>query len=66
MSNDALIANLADIARRAARSLRVSSYQIRQSALLAIASGLNDSRNEILAANKEDVERERAAGLSNL
>ena len=64
MSNDALIANLADIARRAARSLRVSSYQIRQSALLAIASGLNDSRNEILAANKEDVERERAAGLS--
>lgn len=64
MSNDALIANLADIARRAARSLRASSYQVRQSALLAIASGLNESRSEILAANKEDVDRERAAGLS--
>ncbi|MFM1789192.1 MAG: hypothetical protein RLZZ12_541 [Actinomycetota bacterium] len=64
MSNDALIANLADTARRAARSLRASSYQVRQSALLAIASGLNESRSEILAANKEDVDRERAAGLS--
>lgn len=64
MSNDSLIANLADTARRAARSLRASSYQVRQSALLAIASGLNESRSEILAANKEDVDRERAAGLS--
>jgi glutamate-5-semialdehyde dehydrogenase len=63
MSNDALIANLADTSRRAARSLRASSYQVRQSALLAIASGLDESRSEILAANKEDVDRERAAGL---
>ena len=63
MSNDALIANLADSSRRAARSLRASSYQVRQSALLAIASGLDESRSEILAANKEDVDRERAAGL---
>lgn len=64
MSNDGLIAQLADTARSAARSLRASSYQVRQGALLAIAEELDASRAQILAANKEDVDRERAAGLS--
>lgn len=64
MSNDQLIADLADTARRAARSLRASSFQMRQEALLKIAEELNTLRAEILAANKEDVERERAAGLA--
>jgi glutamate-5-semialdehyde dehydrogenase len=64
MNNDNLIASLADTARLAARSLRASTYQVRQSALFAIAAELDASRSEILAANNEDVERERSAGLA--
>lgn len=64
MNNDQLIAKLADQARLAARSLRASDYITRKSALLAIADEIERSRAEILAANKEDVERERAAGLN--
>ncbi|MFM7873707.1 MAG: glutamate-5-semialdehyde dehydrogenase [Actinomycetota bacterium] len=64
MNNDQLIAKLADQARLAARSLRASDYVTRKSALLAIADEIERSRAEILAANKEDVERERAAGLN--
>jgi glutamate-5-semialdehyde dehydrogenase len=64
MNNDQLIAKLADQARLAARSLRASNYTTRKSALLAIADEIERSRAEILAANKEDVERERAAGLN--
>ena len=64
MSNDQLIAELAETARRAAQTLRASSYEVRKKALLAIASELDASRSEILAANSEDVTRERAAGLS--
>ena len=64
MSNDLLIAGLADKARLAARSLRGSDYQTRKAALLAIADEIESARVEILAANKEDVDRERAAGLN--
>jgi len=64
VNNDQLIAKLADQARLAARSLRASDYITRKSALLAIADEIERSRVEILAANKEDVERERAAGLN--
>ena len=64
MSNDQLIAGLAETARKAAQTLRASSYEVRKKALLAIASELDASRSEILAANSEDVTRERAAGLS--
>ncbi len=64
MSNDQLVAELAETARRAAQTLRASSYEVRKKALLAIASELDASRSEILAANNEDVTRERAAGLS--
>ncbi len=64
MSNDQLVAELAETARKAAQTLRASSYEVRKKALLAIASELDASRREILAANNEDVTRERAAGLS--
>lgn len=64
MKNDELISELADKARQAARLLRSSSYQVRQDALLAIAAEIDSARQEILAANLEDVERERSAGLS--
>lgn len=64
MSNDKLIAELAETARKSAQTLRASSYEIRKKALLGIASELDASRSEILAANSEDVTRERAAGLS--
>jgi glutamate-5-semialdehyde dehydrogenase len=64
MSNDLLIAGLADKARLAARSLRGSDYQTRKAALFAIADEIESARVEILAANKEDVDRERAAGLN--
>lgn len=64
MSNDQLIAELAETARKAAQTLRASSYEARKKALLEIARELDASRREILAANNEDVTRERAAGLS--
>lgn len=64
MSNDQLVAELSDTARKAAQTLRASTYEVRKNALLAIASELDASRREILAANNEDVTRERAAGLS--
>ena len=64
MSNDELIAELAATARAAARTLRASSYEVRKKALLAIANEIDLSRSEILAANSEDVSRERAGGLA--
>ena len=64
MNNDKLIAELAATARAAARTLRASSYEVRKKALLAIANELDLSRSEILAANSEDLSRERAGGLA--
>ena len=64
MNNDVLIAELADKARQAARSLRASSYKSRREALLTIASEIDGAREEILAANLEDVTRELEGGLS--
>ena len=64
MNNDELIAQLADKARAAGRSLKASDYNARRALLLAIASEINSAKSEILAANKEDMERERAAGLN--
>ena len=64
MNNDELIAQLADTARVAGQSLKSSDYKTRKDALLIIAEELEKSREEILVANKEDVDRERAAGLA--
>ena len=63
-NNDRLIANLAEVARRAARSLRHAPYSARQAVLLSIADAIQSRESEILAANKVDVERERSGGMS--
>lgn len=65
MSNDLLIAELADTARKAARTLVAASFEERKAALLAIADALESHVSEIIAANAEDMERGRTAGLNS-
>jgi len=65
MSNDLLIAELADTARKAARTLTAASFEERKAALLAIADALESHVSEIIAANTEDMERGRTAGLNS-
>ena len=64
MSNDSLIADLAKKARNASITLRGSSIESRRAAIHAIAGALESNVDEILAANQEDMNRERSAGLS--
>lgn len=64
MSNDQLIADISDTARRAARTLVAASYEERQKALSAIADSLEQNANRILAANQEDMARGKANGLN--
>ena len=65
MSNDLLIANLADTARKAARTLVASTYEERQKALLNIADALEARTSEIISANNQDMERGRSSGLNS-
>jgi glutamate-5-semialdehyde dehydrogenase len=65
MSNDQLVADLADKAREASRTLITAGYSKRQSALLAIADALESNMGEILEANKLDMERGKANGLNS-
>ena len=65
MSNELLVANLADTARKAARTLVAASFEERKSALLAIATALESSVEEIVAANNQDMERGKASGLNS-
>ena len=65
MSNDLLISNLADIARKAARTLLAASYEDRQKALENIAAAIEERRAEIIAANNEDMERGKSSGLNS-
>lgn len=65
MSNDLLISNLADIARKAARTLVTASYEDRQKALENIAAAIEERRAEIIAANNEDMERGKSSGLNS-
>lgn len=65
MSNDLLIANLADTARKAARTLVAASYEERQKALLNIADALEARTSEIISANNQDMERGRSSGLNS-
>ena len=65
MSNDLLISNLADIARKAARTLLAASYEDRQKALENIAAAIEERRAEIIAANNEDMERGKSTGLNS-
>jgi len=65
MSNDQLVADLADKARKASKTLITAGYSKRQGALLAIADALEANMGEILEANKLDMERGRASGLNS-
>jgi glutamate-5-semialdehyde dehydrogenase len=65
MSNDLLIARLADTARRAGRSLVAATYEERQKALLKIADALQEHSAEIISANTQDMERGKASGLNS-
>ena len=65
MSNDQLVADLADKARKASRTLITAGYSKRQGALLAIADALEANMGEILEANKLDMERGKASGLNS-
>ena len=64
MSNDLLIKELANKARNASSTLRGSSIESRREAIHSIAKAIENNVNEILAANNEDMNRERSAGLS--
>ena len=64
MSNDLLIKELANKARNASSTLRGSSIESRRAAIHSIAKAIENNINEILAANNEDMNRERSAGLS--
>jgi len=65
MSNDQLVADLADRARKASKSLITAGYSKRQGALLAIADALEANMNEILAANNLDIQRGKDNGLNS-
>lgn len=65
MSNDQLVADLADKARKASKTLMSAGYSKRQGALLAIADALETNMGEILEANKLDMERGKASGLNS-
>ena len=65
MSNDKLIADLADTARKAARTLVAATHEERKAALLAIADALLVRQSEIIAANAEDMERGKSSGLNS-
>ena len=64
MSNDLLIKELANKARIASTTLRGSSIESRRAAIHSIAKAIENNVSEILAANNEDMNRERSAGLS--
>lgn len=65
MSNDQLVADLADRARKASKTLITAGYSKRKGALLAIADALEANLNEILAANDLDIQRGKANGLNS-
>lgn len=62
MSESAL-RSLAARARSGARHLARQSSAVKDAALTAMASSLRHQQQQILAANREDVDRARAAGL---
>ena len=65
MDASVLVAQLADSARVAARSLRTATGAERRAALLAIAEAIDARTAEILAANEQDMERGRNAALNS-
>ena len=65
MSAQQLIAQLADSARIAGRTLSVATGAQRKAALVAIADAIEARSAEILAANEKDMEAGRAASLNS-
>ena len=63
MSATTLVHELADTARRAARTLSTASATERKAALLAIAAEIEARSEEISAANSEDMERGKKEGM---
>lgn len=63
--NDSLVAELANKARRAARTLTITTYEQRQTVLKEISSALLANQDRIIAANKEDLERGKSSGLNS-
>lgn len=63
MSAESLIAELANTARRAARTLATASGAERKAALLAIADVIEKRAPEILSANQKDVEIARQENM---
>ncbi len=59
------VAEVCAAAKRASRELAVASADVRNAALSRLASLLDERRDEILAANAEDLADERAAGLTD-
>ena len=64
MDAAAVVSQLADTARRAARTLSVATSAQRKDALLAIADAIEARSAEILSANEKDMDRGRAEGLN--
>ena len=65
MSSQELVGQLADTARRAARTLTIASAAQRRAALLAIADAVDARSPEIIAANEKDMARGRIAELNS-
>ena len=65
MNAQQLIANLADSARIAGKTLSASTGAQRKAALNVIADAIENRSEEILAANEKDMEAGRAAGLNS-
>jgi len=65
MSSQELVGQLADTARRAARTLTVATAAQRKAALLAIADAVDARSEEIVAANEKDMARGRIAELNS-
>ena len=65
MSSQELVGQLADTARRAARTLTIASAAQRRAALLAIADAIDARSPEIIAANEKDMVRGHIAELNS-
>lgn len=65
MDATTLVAQLADTARRAARTLSTATATERKGALIAIADALDARSAQIIAENEKDMARGRAANLNS-
>ena len=59
-----MIKEICQAARQSAKILALATPEVKQSALLLMADRLWQEREQILAANQQDIEEARAAGIS--